>query len=186
MKQYSDACDQNRDPILAIIGDVFRTAGHVLEIGSGTGQHAVYFARHLAHLQWQTSDLPSSHASIRAWIDEAGLDNVLPPLTLDVAASGWPADRLFAGVFSANTTHIMSWPMVESMFAGIGRVLQDGASLCLYGPFNYDSASMDPSIMATPTPVRATNASTPGCRTAIPPAAYAISRISTHWRMSAA
>jgi len=145
MKQYSDACDQNRDPILAIIGDVFRTAGHVLEIGSGTGQHAIYFARHLPHLQWQSSDLPSSHASIRAWIDEAGLDNVLPPLTLDVAASGWPADRLFAGVFSANTTHIMSWPMVESMFAGIGRVLQPGASLCLYGPFNYGNTYTSPS-----------------------------------------
>lgn len=140
MKQYSEACDQNRDPILAIISDVFRDAGQVLEIGSGTGQHAVYFAQNLPHLQWQTSDLPSSHASIRAWIDAAGLDNVLPPLTLDVAAATWPVDRLFAGVFSANTTHIMSWPMVESMFAGIGRVLQPGASLCLYGPLNYDNS----------------------------------------------
>jgi cyclopropane fatty-acyl-phospholipid synthase-like methyltransferase len=140
MKQYSEACDQNRDPILAIISDVFRDAGQVLEIGSGTGQHAVYFAQHLPHLQWQTSDLPSSHASIRAWIDAAGLDNVLPPLTLDVTSGTWPVERMFAGVFSANTTHIMSWPMVESMFAGIGRILQDGASLCLYGPFNYENA----------------------------------------------
>ena len=138
MKQYSEACEQNKDPILAVIRKTFRSAQHVLEIGSGTGQHAVYFAQQLPHLQWQTSDLPSSHDSIKSWIDAAGLDNVLPPLTLDVVTGPWQGQD-YDGVFSANTAHIMSWPMVESMFAGVGRVLRPGASLCLYGPFNYNN-----------------------------------------------
>ncbi|MGB5261000.1 MAG: DUF938 domain-containing protein, partial [Gammaproteobacteria bacterium] len=145
MKQYSDACDQNRDAILAVIREVFASTGHILEIGSGTGQHAVYFAHCLPHLYWHPSDLPSSHPSIQAWIDESGLDNVLPPLTLDVTAETWPQELLFDGVFSANTTHIMSWPMVGAMFAGIGRILRPGASLCLYGPFNYNNAYSSPS-----------------------------------------
>ena len=139
MKQYSESCDQNREPILAVIRDVFVDAEHVLEIGSGTGQHAVYFARHLPHLRWQTSDLPVSHASIRAWIEESRLDNVLPPLALDVVTGIWPK-QAYDGIFSANTTHIMSWPMVEHMFTGSGHALRPGASLCLYGPFNYNHA----------------------------------------------
>ena len=144
MKQYSEACDQNREPILAVIRDVFVDTGQILEIGSGTGQHAVYFARHLPHLRWQTSDLPANHASINAWIEEARLDNVLPPLALDVAAGKWP-EQSYDGIFSANTTHIMSWPMVEHMFTGIGHALSPGASLCLYGPFNYNHAYTSPS-----------------------------------------
>ena len=143
MKQYSESCDQNREPILAVIRHVFADAGQVLEIGSGTGQHAVYFARHLPHLHWQTSDLPVNHASIRAWIEEARLDNVPPPLALDVAAGNWP-EQTYSGIFSANTTHIMSWPKVEHMFAGIGHALLPGGSLCLYGPFNYNHAYTSP------------------------------------------
>ena len=139
MKQYSEACDQNKEPILAVIRKTFRNARRVLEIGSGTGQHAVYFGQHMPHLQWQTSDLPSSHDSIHAWIDASGIDNVLPPLTLDVVTGPWQTQD-FDGVFSANTAQIMSWPMVESMFTGVGLVLAPGASLCLYGPFNYNNA----------------------------------------------
>jgi cyclopropane fatty-acyl-phospholipid synthase-like methyltransferase len=144
MKQFSEACEQNKDPILSVIHEEFRVARNILEIGSGTGQHAVYFGQHLPHLQWQTSDLSASHASINAWIYEAGLANVLSPLELDVAADTWP-DTVYDGVFSANTAHIMSWPMVEQLFAGVGRMLQQGASLCLYGPFNYDHAYTSPS-----------------------------------------
>ncbi len=144
MKQYSEACDQNRAPILHVIRDVFDSARQVLEIGSGTGQHAVYFAQQLPHLQWQTSDLPDSHASINAWINEANLHNVHAPLALDVVNGPWP-ETIYDGIFSANTTHIMSWPMVVSMFAGVGRMLAPGASFCLYGPFNYDNAYTSPS-----------------------------------------
>ena len=136
MKQYSQACDENRDPILGIIGEVFSDAHSILEIGSGTGQHAVYFARRLPHLSWQPSDLPENHASINAWRDEAGLENVRPPIELDVTAATWP-DGEYDGLFSANTAHIMSWVVVQSMFSGFGKLLQPGAHCCLYGPFNY-------------------------------------------------
>jgi cyclopropane fatty-acyl-phospholipid synthase-like methyltransferase len=136
MKQYSEACEQNRLPILNILRNEFPEARCILEIGSGTGQHAVYFSRHLPHLQWQTSDLEENHASIRAWLDEAGLENARQPLSLDVSRDDWPSAR-FDGVFSANTTHIMSWPEVKCMFAGIGKHLGPGGRFCLYGPFNY-------------------------------------------------
>jgi cyclopropane fatty-acyl-phospholipid synthase-like methyltransferase len=135
-KQYSAACERNREPILAILRSVLTQPARVLEIGSGTGQHAVYFANRLPHLTWQTSDLPHHHASIRAWIEEANLLNVLPPLTLDTAATDWPQQQ-FDAVFSANTCHIMAWQEVQAMFAGIGRVLRTGGLACIYGPFNY-------------------------------------------------
>lgn len=139
MKQYSEACEQNRSPILAVLREAFADTRRVLEVGSGTGQHAVHFARHLPHLVWQSSDLPDSHPSIRAWIADSGLPNLPPPLSLDVSADQWPNDA-FDGVFSANTTHIMHWPAVCDMFAGIGRVLQERGVFCLYGPFNYGNA----------------------------------------------
>ena len=136
MKQYSQSCDENREPILGIIRDVFSRTGRVLEIGSGTGQHAVYFASHLPHLLWQPSDLVDNHASIDAWRIESGLEKVLPPIELDVTGCSWPT-RDYDGVFSANTAHIMGWHAVEQMFAGIGRLLPGSAHFCLYGPFNY-------------------------------------------------
>ena len=137
MKQFSQACEENREPILGIISDVFSAPGRILEVGSGTGQHAVYFAEQLPHLLWQTSDLAESHASIDAWRVESGLDNILPPLVLDVNEPTWPTQQ-YVGVFSANTAHIMGWNAVENMFAGIGRLLPEGAHFCLYGPFNYE------------------------------------------------
>ena len=144
MKQYSDACDQNKNPILSILRDEFSSASQVLEIGSGSGQHAVFFARELPHLRWQASDRTENHPSIKAWISETGLTNVVSPLDLDVLGQSWPTN-LYDGVFSANTSHIMSWAMVEHMFEGIGRVLAPGASLCLYGPFNYNHVYTSPS-----------------------------------------
>ena len=136
MKQYSKACDENREPILAVIREAFADAHTILEIASGTGQHAVYFARQLPHLSWQPSDLVENHASINAWRDDAGIENVLPPIELDVTSDTWPS-RNYDGLFSANSTHIMSWEAVQCMFDGIGRLLLKDARCCIYGPFNY-------------------------------------------------
>lgn len=134
-KPYAEACDQNRQPILEVIARVYTEPGTLLEIGSGTGQHAVFFARHLPHLQWQPTDVAANLPGIGAWIEEAGLPNVRPPLALDVRDWPWAMEGADAA-FSANAAHIMSWPAVEALFAGIGQVLVPGAPFCLYGPFN--------------------------------------------------
>jgi len=139
MKPYSESCERNQQPILVVLTEVFADRSLVLEIGSGTGQHAVYFGARFRHLIWQTSDLPGNHAGICAWIDEAKLTNVLSPLSLDVSSDVWPSISVDA-VFSANTLHIMAWPQVEAMFRGIGRVLSPNGILCIYGPFNYAGA----------------------------------------------
>jgi cyclopropane fatty-acyl-phospholipid synthase-like methyltransferase len=135
-KPFSESCVQNRDPILAILRTLFTDRRHVLEIGSGTGQHAVYFAADLPHLVWQTADVPQHHPGIQAWLEEAALPNVLPPLALDVNDTAWRSGR-YDAVFSANTLHIMGWPEVEKFFAGVGMVLEAGGILAVYGPFNY-------------------------------------------------
>jgi cyclopropane fatty-acyl-phospholipid synthase-like methyltransferase len=137
MKPFSEACEQNKSPILAVLQQYFTSVSNVLEIGSGTGQHAVFFAAQLPHLQWLTSEVTELHAGIHAWLDEAHLPNVSPPLELDVNQPDWPVVRVDA-IFSANTVHIMDWSSVEKMFAGIGRVLQTRGVFCLYGPFNYE------------------------------------------------
>jgi len=136
MKPYSESCDQNRDPILSVIQPLFAELTRVLEIGSGTGQHAVYFAAAMPHLTWHTSDCLEYHDGIRLWLEEAALPNVRSPLQLDVARSVWPSLDVEA-VFSANTAHIMHWPEVEAMFAGVGGLLPAGGLFALYGPFNY-------------------------------------------------
>jgi SAM-dependent methyltransferase len=136
MKPYSESCEQNRAPIQSVLEEVFADRKRVLEIASGTGQHAVYFGQAMPHLTWQTSELPGNHAGIQAWLDEAGLPNVLPPVAIDVNDTHWPVETVDA-VFNANTVHIVAWPSVQRMFAGIGRVLAVGGILCLYGPFNY-------------------------------------------------
>ncbi len=138
-KPFSESCVQNRDPILAVLREWFADRRHVLEIGSGTGQHAVYFAPELPHLMWQTADVPQHHAGIRAWLDDAALPNVLPPLALDANDTSWHGGR-YDAVFSANTLHIMGWPEVEHFFAGVGEVLAPGGVLAVYGPFNYKGA----------------------------------------------
>ena len=136
-KPFSESCVQNREPILAVLRELFADRSHVLEVGSGTGQHAVYFGAELPHLRWQTADVPQHHAGIQLWLAEAKLSNVLPPLPLDVNQTGWLSGR-YDAVFSANTLHIMSWPEVEKFFAGVGEVLLAGGILAVYGPFNYD------------------------------------------------
>lgn len=138
-KPFAESCAQNREPILAVLRAVFAGCHRVLEIGSGTGQHAVYFAPDLPHLIWQTADVPQHHPGIRAWLEEATLPNVLHPLVLDVNDTAWHRGR-YDAVFSANTLHIMSWPEVERFFKGVGAVLEPGGMLAVYGPFNYGGA----------------------------------------------
>jgi len=143
-KPFSESSAENREPILAVLREVFADCRKVLEIGSGTGQHAVYFGAELSHLSWQTADLPQHHAGIRMWLNEAALPNVLAPIALDVNRSDW-LERRYDAVFSANTLHIVSWPEVEKLFAGVGTVLQPGGVLAIYGPFNYNGQFTSPS-----------------------------------------
>jgi len=139
MKLFSEACEENKRPLLDVLTEEFSTARTILEIGSGSGQHAVFFAAELPHLLWQPSDVTANHNSIIAWINDSKLDNVLPPLALDVATHQWP-NAAVDGVFSANTAHIMSWSEVIEMFNGVSAALKNHAKFCLYGPFNYNGA----------------------------------------------
>jgi len=145
-KQFSAACERNGGPILAVLHHAFADAQTVLEISSGSGQHAVYFARHLPHLTWYTSDLPQNHPSIRAWLAEAQLANLRPPVHLDVDDAPWSlrdhgleVDTVDA-IFAANVLHVLSWSQVCHFFAGVGPLLHAGGHLCVYGPFKVDGA----------------------------------------------
>ena len=146
-KPYSPACERNREPILALLRVHFADRRRVLEVGSGTGQHAVHFAAAMPWLVWQCSDRREYLPGIRSWLDEARLSNPPAPVDLDVARGPWPGtargqrqpDR-FDAAYSANTLHIMSWREVEAFFAGLGHALADDAKLAVYGPFNYNGA----------------------------------------------
>jgi len=153
VKPFSQACENNKGPILEVLRGAFAEARSVLEIGSGTGQHAAHMAAGLPHLVWQPSDLPQNHPGIASWI--RGVGNALPPVALDVNDADWPVSECDA-VFSANTAHIMHWPSVVRMFEGIGRVLVPGGVFALYGPFRYggehtsaSNARFDRSLRAT-------------------------------------
>ncbi|MGH8026132.1 MAG: DUF938 domain-containing protein [Pseudoxanthomonas sp.] len=135
-KPFSPASERNRDPILEVLRAHFAQARNVLEIGSGTGQHAVHFAAAMPWLVWQCSDRADQLPGMRAWLQEAALPNTPPPMELDVAQGPWPARRHDAA-FSANTLHIMGWPEVEACFAGLDQALASDATLAVYGPFNY-------------------------------------------------
>jgi hypothetical protein len=135
VKPHSEACERNREPILQVLRQWLTLPGAALEIGAGTGQHAVYFAAQLPHLQWQPTDCEANLPGIGLWVSEAALPNLRAPLKLDVRDGTWPVETVDY-VFSANTAHIMSWPEVEFMFAGIARVLRTHGRFCLYGPFN--------------------------------------------------
>jgi len=131
---FSEACERNKDPILGVLRQVFPEQGDVLEIGSCTGQHAVFFAEAFPGLTWQPSDQKEYLAGLCRRIRLKAPANVLRPIELDVNGI-WPA-RLFQAVFSANTAHIMHWASVCAMFAGVGSTLQQSGPFCLYGPFN--------------------------------------------------
>ena len=137
MKPHSEACERNREPILQVLRQWFTQPGSALEIGAGTGQHAAHFAGNLPHLQWQPTDREENLAGIGLWVSEAALPNLRAPLQFDVRDSKWPVETVDY-IFSANTAHIMSWPEVELMFAGVARVLRPRGLFALYGPFNRD------------------------------------------------
>lgn len=136
MLPFSEACERNKDPILQILRTAFAGCTRVLEIGSGTGQHAVHFARNLPHLEWQPSDLPDSQPGLIARIEQEGPPNLRMPLELDVRQRPWPIAPVDA-IFTANTLHIMDWDSVRQFFLGVGEALLDGGVLCIYGPFRY-------------------------------------------------
>lgn len=136
MKPYAASCDENRESILAVLKPLLSGRKAVLEIGSGTGQHAVYFGTQLPHLTWQTSDQLEYHQGINAWLQDARLPNVFAPLVLDVRQVAWPKLQVDA-VFSANTLHIMSWQAVQACLVGVGHLLLAGGLFIVYGPFNY-------------------------------------------------
>ncbi len=135
-KPFSQSCENNKGPILAVLKEAFRDVSFVLEVGSGTGQHAVHFARNLPHLVWQPSDMAENIPGMKLWFDEAKLPNIKEPVVLNVSEALWPVEEADA-VFSANTLHIMGKPQIECMFEGIGLRLKSGGTLCIYGPFNY-------------------------------------------------
>jgi hypothetical protein len=161
-KPFSPASERNREPILEVLRVWFAERKRVLEIGSGTGQHAAHFAAAMPWLVWQCSDRAESLPGIRAWLDEAALPNTPAPIELDVNSGREdPAfsrllpqagertthagqdprrsdARPFDAVFSANTLHIMGWHEVEAFFAVLGKVLTEEATVVVYGPFNYD------------------------------------------------
>ena len=143
MKRYSDACERNRDPILAVLRRVFADRTAVLEIGSGTGQHAAYFAPALPHLDWQPSDVAENLPSVRVWREEAQTPRLLEPIELDVDRP-FPALKVDA-VFTANTLHIVSWAQVERMLGAIGELLPAAGIFAVYGPFNYGGKYTAPS-----------------------------------------
>lgn len=136
MKPFSQACVENATPILEQLTVLFAECRTVLEIASGTGQHAVHFAPHLSQLVWQTSDVESNLAGIRLWLEEAQCANTPAPISLDVTQSAWPAMQPDA-IFCANAVHIMPWSSVCALYRGVGQMLKPGGLLVLYGPFNY-------------------------------------------------
>ena len=144
LKQTSQSCERNKDLILPVLQEMLPRAGTVLEIGSGTGQHAAYFAPRLPHLTWQPSDLAANHASIRAWAAESGASNLRDPVVLDLFAAAWPLERADA-IVCINTVHIVAWAGVQNLFAGAGRLLPTGGVLYVYGAYRYAARPLEPS-----------------------------------------
>ena len=134
---FSQACENNKAPILEILRRIFGESEHVLEIGSGTAQHAHYFAPLLPHLIWQTSDVEENLADIKRWLNTCEVEQP-KPLLLNMLNPVWPDN--YDAVFSANTAHIMSWSLTEKMIRHVGENLPEDGKFVLYGPFNYDGA----------------------------------------------
>lgn len=144
MKQHAPSFERNKDAILAVLREVLPASGTVLEIGSGTGQHAAYFAAQLPHLVWQPTDLLENLPSIRAWREEADVSNLREPVELDLHARCWPVKRADA-VVCINTIHIVAWEAVQQLVAGVGRVLAPGGVFYVYGAYRYAERVLEPS-----------------------------------------
>ncbi|MES2207364.1 MAG: DUF938 domain-containing protein [Pseudomonadota bacterium] len=136
IKPISEACLRNQGPISEVLMPLFATMKTVFEIGSGTGQHAVFFAEKMPHLEWHPSDLAECLPGIRSWIAESNLQNVKAPIALDVNAKQWSNPHLFDAVFTANTMHFVGWSVVEHMLEGVASFLHPQGLFCVYGPFN--------------------------------------------------
>jgi SAM-dependent methyltransferase len=136
MLPFSEACERNKGPILAVLRTLFADRRQVLEIGSGTGQHAVFFAAELPHLVWHPSERFAHLSGLAERVRLEGGANLEPPTVLDVKQDIWPPTRADA-VFTANTLHIMSWDEVGALFRGCGATLLPGGLMCIYGPFRY-------------------------------------------------
>ena len=141
---FSSAAERNRQPILDVLRELLPVEGTLLEIGSGTGQHAVFFAQNLPGLTWQPTDREENLAGLEACFQAEGNERILPLLHLDVLSDPWPG-RSYDAAYSANTAHIMSWEAVIAMFSGVGAHLAGGARFCLYGPFNIENRFTSPS-----------------------------------------
>jgi len=137
LKPFSQACANNAPFILAQLKRVLVNTRSLLEIGSGTGQHAVFFGEGLPFLEWQSSDLLENHEGICLWIAEASLNNVLPPIEFDVSEE-YTEDEKYDAIFMSNTLHIMHWEEVEQCFSQLYKALNHGGKLVVYGPFNYN------------------------------------------------
>jgi cyclopropane fatty-acyl-phospholipid synthase-like methyltransferase len=137
MLPFSEACERNKDPILEVLRVAFADRTQVLEIGSGTGQHAVHFAAHLTHLTWHPTEQLAYLADLASRVKLEGTRNLRQPTVLDVKQTIWPL-RSVDALYSANTLHIMSWVEVEAMFRGVDAVLSPHGVVCIYGPFRYE------------------------------------------------
>lgn len=132
----SEACLRNQQPIFDVLAEELEADDVVLEIGSGTGQHAAFFSSRLPFIRWQPSELAERIAGINAWRQRVPCHNFLPPLVLDVTQDLWPVKQVDA-IFSANVVHFVGWNKVRAMLSGAGRVLKKTGRVFLYGPFNY-------------------------------------------------
>lgn len=137
---FSQACENNKQPILEVLQQELQDSTHILEVGSGTGQHSVYFAPRLTHVNWQTSDVFAHHATINAWHTAYPAHNLYAPLAFDVSCDSVPinevVDMPYDAVFTANTLHIMSWSLVSKLFELVGNILPLNGKFIVYGPFN--------------------------------------------------
>jgi len=138
VKPYAESCAQNQQVILDVLKTLFTEKGELLEIGSGTGQHAVFFTEHLTHLNWQPSDLESEHAGMKMWFAELEHSRIQKPLVLDVDMPDWNIEKKDY-VFTANTTHIISAEQAVKMMRHVGACLKSGGLFAQYGPFNYNA-----------------------------------------------
>jgi hypothetical protein len=147
-RRSAPAALRNREPIAEVLRQWLPASGLVLEVASGTGEHAVHFAQRFANLEWQPSDLhPDALVSIAAWREAAGLRNVRAPIVLDAAAPAWPIDRADA-VLSINMVHISVWASALGLLAGAARILPAAGPLILYGPWLKDEIPTAPSNLA--------------------------------------
>jgi SAM-dependent methyltransferase len=148
LRQHAPSAERNRAPILAVLERVLPATGTVLEIASGTGQHAIHFAAALPHLVWQPSDLDDeARASIAAWTAHSGLANVRPPLALDVRDASWGIEAA-AAIVCINMIHISPWASAQALIGGAGRLLGPGGVLFLYGPYRRSGAHTAPTNAA--------------------------------------